>query len=82
MKDLGEKVVNALTQSVDETILGDYKLVEDSRFRVGVTSFGMSSGVLVKVTQVDMEYNKVLVDFGGRNVDWFHESILDKFEKV
>ena len=62
--------------------LGDYKLVEDSRFRVGSTSFGMSSGGMVKVTQVDREYNKVLVDFGGGCVDWFHEAIFSKFEKV
>ena len=74
--------VDVLGGVVDETILGDYKLVEDSRFRVGVTSFGMSSGVLVKVTQVDKEYNKVLVDFGGGYVDWFPESVLDKFDKV
>ena len=62
--------------------LGDYKLVEDSRFRVGVTSFGLSKDKIVKVTQVDREHNKVLVDFGGGYVDWFHESILSKFEKV
>ena len=62
--------------------LGKYKLKECSRFRVGVTSFGMASGATVNVTQVDKEYNKVLVDFGGKNVDWFLESVLGKFEKV
>ena len=62
--------------------LGDYKLLDDCRFRVGVTSFGLSKGKFVKVTQIDKEYNKVLVDFGGGYVDWFHESVLDKFEKV
>ena len=42
----------------------------------------MLYGGLVKVTQVDKEYNKVLVDFGGGYVDWFPESVLDKFDKV
>lgn len=60
--------------------LGKYKLKEGSRFRVGVTSFGMVSGATVNVTQVDKEYHKVLIDFGGGLVDWFHESVLDKFD--
>ena len=59
-----------------------YKLKEDDRFVCGATSFGLSAGAVVQVTQTDPSTHKVLIDFGGRMVDWFHESVLAKFEAV
>lgn len=59
-----------------------YKLKEDSRFVCGITSFELSAGAVVQVTQTDPVTRKVLIDFGGRLVDWFHESVLSKFEAV
>ena len=57
-----------------------YKLKEDDRFVCGSTSFGLSAEAVVEVVQTDPSTRKVLIDFGGRMVDWFHESILTKFE--
>jgi hypothetical protein len=62
-------------------MIGTYKLNEDSRFRCGVSSFGLSAGANVEVKQFDKEYRKVLIDFGGRDIDWFSDSILSKFTK-
>ena len=59
-----------------------YKLKEDGRFVCGITSFGLPAGAVVQVTQADPATHKVLIDFGGRLVDWFHESVLSKFEAV
>ena len=57
-----------------------FRLKKDSRFICGGTSFGLSAGAVVTVTQTDKSTNKVLIDFGGRMVDWFHESILNQFD--
>lgn len=59
-----------------------YKLKEDCRFVCGMTSFGLSAGAVVQVNQIDASTHKVLIDFGDRLADWFHESILAKFEAV
>ena len=60
-----------------------HKLKEDGRFVCGITSFGLPAGAVVQVTQTDPSTNKVLIDFGGRLVDWFDESVLAKrFEAV
>lgn len=57
-----------------------YKLKEDSRFVCGITSFGLPAGAVVQVAQTDPSTHKVLIDFGGRMVGWFPESVLAKFE--
>lgn len=60
-----------------------YRLKEDGRFVCGTTSFLLPAGAVVRVTQTDPGTNKVLIDFGGRLVDWFDESVLSKrFEAV
>ena len=53
--------------------IGSYKLTKDARFIVGVTSFGMSEGATVEVKQLDKDYGKVLVDFGGGYIDWMSD---------
>lgn len=55
---------------------------QDSRFRCGITSFGLSAGAIVNVRQKDEESRKVLLDFGGRMMDWFSDSTLSLFEEV
>lgn len=65
-----------------KALIGSYKLKKDGRYTCGVTSFGVAAWHQVEVTQVDSEYRKVLVDFGGGMIDWFHYSIVeDKFIK-
>lgn len=60
-----------------------YRLKENGRFVCGIASFGMSAGALVQVSQIDESTGKVLIDFGGGLLDWFHESVLTKkFEAV
>lgn len=56
-----------------------FKLKEGRRFRVGVTSFECKKGKVINVRQSDTVYRKVLIDFGNDLVDWFSESILDKY---
>jgi len=63
-------------------MLGKYKLKIDRRFRCGISSFGLSAGAIVNVSQIDKEYGKVLIQFGERDSDWYSESILNDFEKV
>lgn len=63
-------------------ILGDYKLKDDKTFRCGVSIFTMRNGSVIKVLQVDKEYRKVLICFGGRDVDWFSDSIMKYLEMV
>ena len=55
------------------------KLNENRRFICGVTSFGLSVGAEVEVIREDKSTHKVLVDFGGGLIDWFHVSVLDSF---
>lgn len=59
-----------------------YRLKHNMRFRVGVTSFELPAGTIATSTQADPENWKVLLDFGGRLVDWFHVSVLDNFEEM
>jgi hypothetical protein len=61
------------------SLIGEYKLKEDRRFYVPNTSFGLSAGAPIKVTQVDEATHKVLVDFGDRLIDWFDDSIMTVF---
>ena len=59
-----------------------YRLKQDGRFVCGTTAFGLSAGSVVEVRQTDTSTRKVLIDFGGRMVDWFDQTILSKFEAV
>jgi hypothetical protein len=59
-----------------------YQLKQASRFVCGSTSFGLSAGTIVEVKQHDQANNKVLIDFGGRLIDWFHVSYLDQFAPI
>lgn len=59
-----------------------YKLKEKMQFRCGVSSFELSQGAIVHVIQKDYGANKVLISFGGRDIDWYSDSILNNFEKV
>jgi hypothetical protein len=63
-------------------MLGKYRLKSDGVFRCGITTFGLSAGSIVEVTQLDKEGRKVLIDFGGRMVDWYSDRMLDRFEAV
>ena len=65
-----------------DQITGAYVLLKDRRFTCGITSFAMCVGTTVYVKQVDKEYKKVLIDFGGRLMDWYPDSILNDFVKV
>ena len=64
-----------------ENYIGQYTVKNKSRYRTGITSFEVGSGVSVKITQVDNEHRKVLVDFGDGCIDWFHNSIVDNLIK-
>lgn len=55
----------------------------DSRFRVGMTTFTIDAGTVVRVTAYDHIRHKYLVDFGDRLVDWFSVDYIDGlFEEV
>ena len=56
------------------------RLKEGGQFVCGSTSFECSAGKVVFLRQVDERNRKVLLDFGGRLVDWFHVSVLDRFD--
>lgn len=60
--------------------IGSYVLKESHRFRCGMSSFELSKGAKVRVAQLDTQNNKVLIDFGGRDCDWYHNSVLDLFD--
>lgn len=57
-----------------------YRLSGTRRFRCGVSTFECRTGKIVTVRQVDHMNDKVLIDFGDRQIDWFHKSILEDFE--
>jgi hypothetical protein len=63
-------------------MLGSYKLLKSRRFRVGVTSFELSAGAIVSVSQHDAEHKKVLVEFGPSTIDWMPDSILSDFDRL
>ena len=58
---------------------GKYELKKDIRVNVGTTFFSMFAGTEIKVTQIDNENSKVLIDFGDGFINWFHSSWLDKY---
>lgn len=69
---------------MNESLLGTYRLKpehKNARFRVGCSSFGLCESAVVKVTQLDLKYSKVLIEFDSKSLDWFHYTILDLFEK-
>ena len=55
---------------------GIYVLKHEQRFIAGYTSFSLSKGAKVQVTQIDKD--KVLIDFGSRTMDWYDVSFLQK----
>lgn len=61
---------------------GSYKLKVDRAFRCGNSCFSMRAGSVVKVLQIDNDGGKVLLHFGGRDMDWFHNSIMQYLELV
>lgn len=63
-------------------MIGTYKLKRERGFRCGVSCFTLPEGATVNVDQVDKSRGKVLIHFGGRDVDWFSDLILNDFEKV
>lgn len=63
-------------------MVGQWSLSYDMRFRCGSSCFGLSCGALVQVVQVDKSTGKVLIKFSDRDIDWYHESILENFEQI
>ena len=59
-----------------------YKLKEDINVRCGYSSFLMTRDSVVSVKQEDEISSKVLIHWGGRDVDWYPTSILKKMEKI
>lgn len=60
-----------------------YRTTKDGRFLTGGIGFSVAAGYVVTVRQVDRANNKVLIDFGGRMVDWFSQGLLAEcFEKL
>ena len=57
---------------------GKYKLNNDVRARVGTTVFTSLKGTELRVAQHEKINSKVLVDFGGGYIDWFHETWLKR----
>lgn len=64
-------------------MLGTYKTLRERSFRISnVMVFTLPVGNLVKITQVDKERRKVLVDFGDGYSDWMHFNVLKDLELV
>jgi hypothetical protein len=59
-------------------VIGTYVLKQTTRFVCGITSFELSAGSMVRVTQLDTYNSKVLIEFDDRLVDWFHSSTITK----
>lgn len=73
---------NCSCDNTENSVLGLYKLKEAMRFRVTNSSFELSEGSLVKVTQVDSNFHKILIEFEETITDWFSDKYLDFFIKV
>ena len=63
-------------------MLGTYQSTAIKGFRCGISSFILKAGSTVEVRQHDRQHRKILIDFGGRDIDWFPENELKWFEKV
>ena len=63
-------------------MIGVYRLKEDKRFHVGVSSIGKVKGSTVEVKQIDKENRKVLIDFGYGFIDWFSDRTLSSFDRT
>jgi len=55
------------------------KVIKDWHVRVGVTVFTQPKGSTVSIEQYDEGFSKYLVNFGFNQIDWFHESLIDKY---
>lgn len=59
-----------------------YRATKDARYRTAMSSFEISAGHVVTIRQVDRDTQKVLVDFGGGDMDWFSNHIIQRsFDK-
>lgn len=63
-------------------MIGVYKLKEDRLFRCGVSVFEVKEGAIIEIKQVDRDGRKVLIDFGGRDIDWFSDGCMVSLERV
>ncbi len=61
-------------------MVGTYVLNEGCAFRCGVSSISLCKGAVVIVRQVDVEGRKILIDFGGRDVDWIDDGVMSKLD--
>jgi hypothetical protein len=62
-------------------LLGSWKAVKDVPVRMGNSAFTLSSGAIVSVTRVDEERQKVLIEIGPDDIDWFSHAMLKNFEQ-
>lgn len=80
---LWQEIQDVLRDDSDGDDLAEARTIilrTDIRFTCGTTTFDCMAGKVAFLRQRDERNRKVLLDFGGRMVDWFHESILEYFD--
>lgn len=62
--------------------IGKYKLLKNKRFRISAGVLYVNCGYIVSVRQIDNTYNKVLIDFGDGDIEWFYKSCMNDIEYI
>lgn len=57
---------------------GKYKVNKQLNIGLSGCAFTLKEGAEIEVSQIDELRRKVLIDFGGRMIGWFHESWLER----
>lgn len=55
-----------------------YVAMRDARYMTARSSFEINTGHVVTIQQVDRDTQKVLVDFGDGDMDWFSNHIIQR----
>jgi len=63
-------------------LLGSWQAVEDIPVRMNNKEFTLPRGAIAAVVQVDEDNQKVLLEMGPMDVDWFCRTVLNNFEKL
>ena len=62
-------------------LLGSWKSVKGIHVMMGNRVFTLPKGSVVAVTQTDEDSQKVLIEMGPQDSDWFFHTMLDNFER-
>lgn len=63
-------------------LIGSWKAKTNIYTDLNSSAFNLPAGAIISVTRFDSDSDKVLVEFGPRDIGWKHNNFLGNFEKL